>query len=228
MGATTRRSLGRNARKAGRMFVIISLVTSIVPGEAVTTSAQSAPAEKVRIERGQVLVMSLGRTVDSGSAKTGDRVELRLVRPVMSGDKIVLPAGWIVPAHISKVHRAGKKNCRNGRVAWKLDPMTAPGGTKIQLTALPWAPYGPNGKPTERVHIKSSGEKFGKTVEDVEIAPLMAFEVILLLPMVLGMELSEGEPCRGRPGAEDNIEAGTISYAAIARDVRIEVNPATP
>jgi len=226
MGATTRRSLVRNLREAGRMIVIICLMAGGAPREIAEARTQDASGAQVRIERGRVLVMSLSTAVDSGSAKIGDRVELRLVDPVMSGGKVALPAGWIVPAHISKVRHAGKKNCHRGYVELKLEPMTAPDGTKIKLLPMRWRPYR-DGKPADSVQVRSTGEKLGKAVEGAAIAPIFVAAVVILLPSVVAMAMSEGEPCRGRAGVEEQILAGTIRYAAIAKDVRVSPEPTT-
>ena len=226
MNATTRRSLRTEVRKAGRIVVIIGVMIGMVSGETTMASAQNAPAQTVRLERGQVLVMSLNTPVDSGSAKIGDRVELRLVRPLTSGDDIVAPVGWIVPAHITKVSRAGKRNCRDGNVAWKLEALTLPNGTKVRLVRLNWLPYR-NGRPADIVHVRSAGENVGKVAEYVTLAPLFAYYLLVFSPSGLAMAWREGEPCGGQPGAERRIPVGTLAYAAIAREVRVTPEPAT-
>jgi len=226
MSAKTRRPLRRALRIAGTIIVINSLLASAVSGETATMSVQNAPVEKVPLEKGQVIALALSTTLDSGVEWVGKPIELRLVHPLMSNGKTVVPAGWTVPAHISKVRRAGKKNCRGGKVEWKLEPMTAVDGTEIKLMALRWRPYR-NGRPVDAVHVRSAWESVGKVVEDVELAPAVVVAFLIFLPSGLAMGWGEGEPCSSRPGLDEVIPAGTIRYAAIAKNVSLTAKSAT-
>jgi hypothetical protein len=230
MESTSRRPLGTKLRLLGRLGLILSLVTCTIAGDAPASSAQdapSAPTEKVLLERGRVLDLALETRVTSETANEGDRLQLRLVRPVMSGDTIVLPAGWMVPAHVTMVRRAGKTNCRDGKVAWKIDAGIAADGTKIHLVELPWAPYSPNGIPVPTVHVKTAGDKAGRVIDDVLMAPIFVIGMILFIPSGLAMA-TEGTQCGKRPGSDINHPAGVILYAAVAKSVRLSVSaPAT-
>jgi hypothetical protein len=228
MGATTRRFLERKLRLVGRLGLILSLVTCTIAGDAPATNAQNAPAEKVMLERGRVLELELQTSVSSESANGGDHLQLKLLRPVMSGGTIVLPVGWIVPAHVTKVRRAGKRNCRDGNVAWKIDAGVAADGTKVRLVGLPGDPSSPYGSPVGTVHLKTTGDKAGRVFDDVLIAPIFAVEMILFLPWGIAMARGEGQPCGGQSGSDINHPAGVTLYAAVAKSVRITVNtPAT-
>ena len=165
METTTRRSLGRNLRLVGRLGLILSLVTCTIAGDAPAMSAQNAPPEKVTLESGRVLVLEVKTGVSSESVNKGDHLQLRLVRPVMSGSTIALPPGLMVPAHITEVRRAGKQDCKDGKISWKIDSATAVDGTKVSLVGLPWVQRSAHGDPVDTVHLKSRGDKVGRGFE---------------------------------------------------------------
>jgi hypothetical protein len=230
MGAATQRSLGGKLRLVGRLGLIFSLVTCTIAGDAPATNAQNAPiapTQKVMLERGRVLVLELDTTASSESANEGEHLQLRLVRPVMSGDTVVLPAGWIVTAQITTVRRAGKRNCKDGKISWKIDTGIAADGTKVSLVGLPWVPRSAYGDPPDTVHVKTTGEKVGRGFEWVVYGPIFAASVIVLLPAAIAVASGEAEPCGKQPGTASHV--GPILYAAVAKSVRITVNPpATP
>ncbi len=188
-------------------------------------SAQNAPPEKVTLESGRVLVLEVKTGVSSESVNKGDHLQLRLVRPVMSGSTIALPPGLMVPAHITEVRRAGKQDCKDGKISWKIDSATAVDGTKVSLVGLPWVQRSAHGDPVDTVHLKSRGDKVGRGFEYAVGGPLFAAELILFLPSGLAMGLGEGQPCGKQPGKDRYL--GPILYAAVAKDVRITLNPPT-
>lgn len=167
-----------------------------------------------------MLVLDLETILDSESAKVGDHSELHLAQPVIdkAGDSL-LPVGWIVPGHVTKVRPAGKSNCRDGSVEWTLDAAKTPDGTKVELSMLLSRPYGPNGL-AEKVQLKSAGQKFG---EALEIAPLLVVTSPLIIPLGLAMAVGERERCHGKPGTPKQVLAGTTEYAAVAKDVQVSV-----
>jgi len=227
MRVTTRRCLGRRLQSLGRVGLIFSLLTCTIAGDAPAMDAQNVPPIKVMLERGRVLVLKLDTTVSSESAHKGDHLELQLVRPLMSGGTMVLPAGWMVPAHITMVRRAGKSDCTDGEVVWKIDPVMAADGTKVSLVGFRAMPYGINGKLADMVRLESTGEKVRRGVERVVLQPVFAAAVIVFLPMAIVLGSDEVEPCRKRPGDDRHFPAGTILYAAVAKSVRITLNPPT-
>jgi hypothetical protein len=191
-------------------------------GEVSQCMAQGAQATS-KLERGRVLVLELQTTIDSEWAKVGDHVTLRLVQPVKNtaGDDL-LPAGWIVPAHVTKVHHAGKSNCRNGSVSWELDTAKAPDGTPVKLKLLSWRAVGPNGLLAEKVEVKTAGQKFENVLEHAALVPVFVIELPIVIPLVIG-EGSGVEPCHGKPGSRARVRTGTEKYAAVAKDVRVSL-----
>jgi hypothetical protein len=86
----------------------------VMAQDAPSAFAQQVATTTVKLERGQELALLMHTTIDSESSKVGDRVEFQLARAVMSGNQIVLPAGWVVTAHVTKVRHPGKSNCKRG------------------------------------------------------------------------------------------------------------------
>jgi hypothetical protein len=182
--------------------------------------AQQAAKTTVKLERGQKLTLLMHTTTDSESSKVGDRVEFQLARPVMGGNRIVLPAGSVVTAHVTKVRHAGKSNCKRGTVDWKMDPMTAPDGTKVELVSLRRHYNSMDG--TDKVHFTTTDEKIEKVAE----APFVAIVFLLVLPAEIMMAVGEASdaPCGSQPGAPDIVPAGTTTeYAAVSHEVTINV-----
>jgi hypothetical protein len=207
-------------RVLGRLALAGIFLSGVMAQDAPSAFAQQAAATTMKLERGQELALLMHTTIDSESSKVGDRVEFQLARAVMSGNQIVLPAGWVVTAHVTKVRPAGKSNCKRGAVDWKMDPMTAPDGTKVELVSLRGR-YNQMGDP-DKVHFTTTNEKIEKVAE----APFVAIVFLLMLPAELIMAVGEASdlaPCGSRPGAPDIVPARTTQYAAVAHDVNINV-----
>ncbi len=206
MGKSQRRILQR----AGRCALVFVFVAGTITQQAPGAMAQGTPGW-MELKQGRVLQLVLNTSIDSQTSAVGDRLELELAEPVMSGNQTAMPAGSRVSAHITKVRRARTDNCKAGLVAWKLDAMKFPDGTEVKLVLL--------GDVLSRPKKPS---KLGKAIHGVAMVPAYAFVFVFFLPLVIGMS-GEGEPCRGQPGLADRISTGTTQYAAVAHDVRIRV-----
>jgi hypothetical protein len=209
-------------RALGRSTLTCIFFSGVMAQDASSAFAQQAATITVKLERGQKLALLMHTTTDSESSKVGDRVEFELAGPVMGGNQIVLPAGSVVTAHVTKVRHAGKSNCKRGAVDWKMDPMTAPDGTKVELVSLRRHYNRMDG--TDKVHFTTTDEKIEKVAE----APFVAIVFLLVLPAEIMMavgEASDVAPCGDQPGAPDIIPAGTTTqYAAVSHDVTINLS----
>jgi hypothetical protein len=222
MGAKVWHWKKRIGRVLGRLALAVIFFAGVLAQDVLPVSAQQTATTTVKLERGQKLELLVDTTTDSESSKVGDRVEFQLARPVMSGNLTVLPAGWIVTAHVTKVRPAGKSNCKPGAIDWKMDRMTAPDGTKVELVSLrkiyDARPIGP-----DKVRLPTAEGKFEKVIAAPFIAFIVLISLPLLVPMVLA-ESSEGTPCRARPGTAEYISAEAPQYAAVTHDARIKVS----
>ena len=211
----------RNWRVLGRSALAGIFFSGMMAQDAPLAFAQQAATTTMKLERGQELALFMQTTIDSESSKVGDRVEFQLSRAVMSGNQIVLPAGLVVTAHVTKVRHAGKSNCKPGAVDWKMDPMTVPDGTKVELVSLRGR-YNQMDGP-DKVHFTTTDEKIEKVAE----APFVAIVFLLMLPAEIIMavgEASDVAPCGSKPGSPDIVPARTTQYAAVAHDVKIKVS----
>jgi hypothetical protein len=147
-------------RVLGRLALAGIFSSGVMAQDAPSAFAQQVATTTVKLERGQELALLMHTTIDSESSKVGDRVEFQLARAVMSGNQIVLPAGWVVTAHVTKVRHPRKSNCKRGVVDWKMDPMTAPDGTKVELVSLRGRHNKMDG--SDKVHFTTTDEKIEK------------------------------------------------------------------
>jgi len=91
------------------------------------TDAQPEPGS-YRIEPGTHILLSMINSVSTKHAVAGDRIYLQTAFPVMSGGRIVIPAGSYVIGTISEVKRPGRVKGR-GEFRVNFDSLTLPNGT---------------------------------------------------------------------------------------------------
>lgn len=201
-----------------KKFVAVFLLL-ITP---VMLSAQSGAGNLepkiVKLERGQVLDLSLMTPFDSARAHVGDGISFKLERDLNAAGVTILPKNWVIHGQITKVVRAGK-NCKTGRVRWKLDPLTTASGRKIKVQSIAEYLAKPRGaEVVDRVWLDTTGEKIAVYAPYAMMVPL----AVLLSPAIILMTIAKsgkGE-CHGT-GPEVTILPGTHFYFAISKDVRL-------
>jgi hypothetical protein len=173
----------------------------------------------VKLERGQVLDLSLVTPLDSGHAHVGDEISFKLERDLNADQLTVIPKNWVIHGRVTKVGRAGK-NCKSGRVRWKLEPLTTPSGRKIKVQSIPVYLAKPRGvEVVNRVPLDNTGEKIATYAPYAMMVPL----VVLLSPAIVLMAIAmsgEGD-CHGTPGQEESVLPGTHFYLAVSKNVRL-------
>jgi hypothetical protein len=197
----------------------------------VMLSAQSGAGDLepkiVKLERGKVLDLSLVTPLDSGHAKVGDEISFKLERDLIASRLTVLPKNRPVRGHITKVVFAGK-NCKEGQVRWKLEPLITASGRKIKVQPIAEYLAKPRGtEVVDRVWLDTKGEKIARGAQYATMVPF----VVLLSPAILVMAIavSGGErDCHGTPGREESVLPGTHFYFAVSKDVRLVQTPAPP
>jgi hypothetical protein len=195
----------------------------LVLGLTLTAQAQDAKGgpKTVRLRRGQTLDLTLSTPIDSGHAKPGDDITLKLVRPLIADGATVLPADWIVHAKVTKVKHAGK-NCRDGQLVWKLDPIKTPGGDRITVQKVYSYPanlgtgYPPRWVPLDRPLKKISVgvvKTTGALAAYIALSPLM-------VPMAIALSI-DGR-CKGEAGPEQTLYG---DFVAVSTDIRVTPLP---
>lgn len=186
------------------------------------TQAQESPQPKtVLVERGKILELSLVTPLDSGQARVGDDVPLKLVRPLVADGEIVLPTDSILHGRVTKVAHAGKNNCKDGYIGWKLNRVAMKKGKKIQLQEIDSYLAQRGGVAVDRVSLPTTKHE-NTAVKYIELSPL----IVLMAPYIIMMLIaySHDEQCHGLAGKDESIAAGTHLFAAVSKDVTLSVS----
>jgi hypothetical protein len=191
---------------------------------ALTVEAQDSKTDPktVRVKRGQTLSLSLLTPIDSGHAKLGDEVRLKLVRPLIADGAIVLPAKWILRGKVTKVKRAGK-DCRDGQVVWQLDRIKTPRGDQLKVQRVHSYPfkYRVGSSDPVWVPLDTPLTKIGGAAK---FTGLLAF-TIALSPLLIPMGILMTERCEGEAGEEQSLPLELGDLFAVSRDVRLAPLP---
>jgi hypothetical protein len=161
--------------------------------------------------------------IDSGHAKLGDDVTLKLIRPLIADGATVLPADWIVHGKVTKVKRASK-NCQEGEVAWKLDRIKTPGGDQLKTQEVYSYPLklSVSGEDPVWVSLDTPLTKAGGAAKTIALLPVVVALSPLLVPM--GIAASGGN-CGGKTGTEKSLPLGLGDLYAVSKTVRIRPAP---
>ena len=206
-----------------KKFVAFCLLV-ITPAMLCAQSGADNPETKiVKLDRGQVLDLSVVTPLDSAHAHVGDDISFQLERDLNANGLTVLPRNSAIHGRITKVVRAGK-NCKSGRVRWKLEAVTTTNGRKIKAQSIPEYLAKPGGVEADRVSLDTTGSNIGRGATYV----VMAAPVIVLLAPVIIAELvllairrpGKGV-CHGTLGQEESVLPGTHFYFAVSKDTRI-------
>jgi hypothetical protein len=179
--------------------------------------------------------MKLVKRLNSGRAKVGDVVALRLKKPLLADGVTVLPAGWPVHGRITDVKRASK-NCQPGSIHWELEPLTMSDGKKIEIQSIaedgvrsrlldqvPRNTAGPDaGGKSGAKTTRKRGSSVGGVIKNTALVIVFVPLIILMFPLYVR---AEGEDsCPGGKGREESVWEGRAPYAEIANDVQQTVN----
>jgi hypothetical protein len=183
----------------------------------------------VKLERGQVLDLSLLTPFDSGRAHTGDEILFKLERALKADQLTVLPKNWLIHGRISEVTRAGNWNCKHGRVRWKLKSVTAPDGRRIKVQSIATYLAKPSGaEVVDRVPLDTTGQKIDRATKYVAMAPIFVLYSPVIILMVIGMVIASEEDCPGHPGVEESVLGGAHFYFAVSEDMRLVQTSSVP
>jgi hypothetical protein len=197
----------------------------------VMLSAQSGAGnlepKTVKLERGKVLDLSLLTPLDSGQAHVGDEISFQLERDLNAEQLTVLPKDRVIHGRITTVVRAGK-NCKTGRVRWKLEPVTTADGKKIKVQSIAEYLAKPSGDElVDRVSLEPTGQKIGRATQYIALVPVAVLLSPFLIPLAITVWGGEGD-CHGTPGLEETIPAGVHFYAAVSKNTRLVQASALP
>jgi hypothetical protein len=199
------------------------LTTVIVVCVAACSLVAQQPALKKRnvtVRKGVYLKFETLQPLDSATATAGDNVPLRLARPLVVDDIVLLPVGALANATVSKVERA-KPDGRYGRVDLRLDRIDFADGTVAECKVEPnfsgsfeWVP--------EYIGNQSAGGW-----DDVK----STLGMLPLIPVVLigaaihhdgnASRRSDTPPTSVTPGKEEVMPPGTTIAVWITRNHKV-------
>jgi hypothetical protein len=174
----------------------------------------------VRLQRGRVLELLLSTPVDSGTAQSGDEIQLKLAQPLRVAGSTVLPKDWMVRARITRVTRAGR-NCNPGRSVWKLQTATAPDGRRIKLQTIPYYIARRDGILQDSVSLDTLRKKIGSVAKITALVPVLVVISPFIVLMAIAVGTSGEGKCGGKVGSEESIPAGTVFYAAVSHETTV-------
>jgi hypothetical protein len=190
--------------------------------------AQAAMPGKAVVYKGVVLRLTNVQPLDSAKAKEGDRVPLKLVRPLVIDGITVVPEGELVYGKVTRVKRAGK-DCRNGAVKWKVESITFPDSSHAKAH-LVFAKEGqnvevPNVEPGKDKRLGAGdildgvGVGFEGVMWFIVLAPLL----IIALPSILDQQAADkAKACGSKMGQEYLLPENSTIAVAISRDHAVQ------
>lgn len=180
---------------------------------AVTAQGQALPLRQtVLLKRGQVIVLQLQTGLDSGRSQVGDNISLRLFLPVVVDGMVVLPQAWPVHGRVMAVIPAGK-NCKQGKVVWRTDPITTPTGGVVDIAI-------------DVTNNATSSEGHGKRIKKAaKYTAMVPFAVIALPDLVALTGMMTEGGCHGAIGTQDTLPAGAVLSAQISSDTLLSPLP---
>jgi len=188
------------------MLVVISQVqaqqlepvkaTDPVPPVPVTSeSGQNGPpvnqpikGQIVKVPRRAGLKFLTLQPLSSETAAVGDEIPLQLERPLIINNTVVLPAGQVVKAKVTKVRKAQK--CKDGEVQWKLDRLPFPDSSTAKTQIWSMSP-GPTLQVPARLYQESTGDDLGLDFPEINewweaplAFPMWALTVAVASPLL--------------------------------------------
>jgi hypothetical protein len=213
-----------------QIIALIACGLALVPSAAQAQSqAAAAPSQvKIVIHKGAVLRLTNVQPLDSSTAKAGDRVPLKLARPLVVDGVTVLPEGELLYGKVTRVKRAGT-DCRDGVVKWKVESITFPDSTQAKAHIL-FAKEGqnepvPDVEPGRDKRLEAGAilEGFSGSMEGVMWFIVLAPLLIIFLPSILDQNAADkAKACGGKRGQEYLLPENSTVAVAISRDHAIQ------
>ena len=112
--------------------IVLSVVMTLILFLVLPTPQFAAQSiEKLKLSGGTVVALSLEKAINSDMAE-GSSVDLRLIRDVMVGDKVVIKSGSIATGTVTDVNSSGALG-KAGKVSLKLRSVAAVDGQQVFL-----------------------------------------------------------------------------------------------
>ncbi|HET6934914.1 MAG TPA: hypothetical protein VFI72_08745, partial [Candidatus Angelobacter sp.] len=191
------------------------------PEPEMPNHAERLRAGKARIPANTALKFALVEPLSSATAKAGDQVQLRLMRPLVAGDDLILPEGTLVRGRVKKVRHA-ESACHNAELEWVVDRIAFSDASqaRTQITMVKSDP-----KAVVPYQMPVSGLSWGQRVFiGVVVIPLagpvVAVAGVLIGPYEVARHLDgreeRAEECK-QPGKEIEFPANSVVAVTLTK-----------
>jgi hypothetical protein len=180
---------------------------------------QQGPAlnRSVMISRHTALRFALLQPLDSGTAKVGDDVPLRLTRPLVVDGVTVLPAGAFAHGRITRVKRP--RMCYEGELDWKLKRITFPDSTTAK-TAVAFVDSKPDAQVPSSFRLSHQGDD----ISTRDALSLLAVTAVVW-PYLLADEALHHDEKGCSLGPEYYLPANSTVAVVLTRSHRVRMLP---
>lgn len=216
------------------LLSIALLMANSLYGQTAGQSAQKT----VLVPNGAILEFTNLEVIDQATAKVGDRIPLRLIRPLEIDGITLLAEGEMLYGTVTKVHKK-IENCghSHGWVDWRPDPISFPDKTTVKARAVGTVQPGSN---PEHPEILSVVDFEGQWVarldileqeglpskshvgENIGLALVAVPLTILFAPMILAEAGTYSKCLNGNSGVSP-IPEGTTVVVATKKDHRVRM-----
>ena len=166
------------------------------------------------LQRGQVIALELLESLDSKTARPGDKVTLKLTRDLTASGVVVLPKSTLVYGHVTADHPA-RNVCHDGRVEWKLDPVVLANGQKVKAEFVnhinPYLPI------PYQVSLPPASDKIEERIGDVVLFP----PAVALYGYMLLVHAESRCHAGNHPGREQTFPQNEQVFFAVSKAAKI-------
>jgi hypothetical protein len=146
------------------MWMFLRPLVAVGFGTMLALAQQAAPAPEgdYTVPPGTKVPLSLINTISTKHSEKGDRVYLETAFPVVSANKIVIPAGSYVAGTVTQIKKPGRVKGR-GELYVRFDSLTLPNGVTREFRARVGGVDGQASGELDRTEgmVKSEGNKAG-------------------------------------------------------------------
>ena len=223
-----------------RMMTSLLSIVLLLAGSLHTQTAAQHTGKTVLVKKGTILELTNLQPIDQATTKVGDRISLRLIRPLVIDGIALLPEGAVLYATVTKVHKK-IPDCwhSNGWVDWKPDRISFPDKSTVKDRAVGTVrAVKVRHNPERRIVVAANGalvgnlddlernglQHKGRVGQKIGIALLEIPSTILLSPLLLAeAATSSSSRCQNTLSGMSPIPEGTTIVVAISKDHRIRM-----
>lgn len=126
------------------------------------SSVMAQTIDDVILPKKTVLFIKLQQSINSKTARTGDRFSARIDVPVTANDKVIVPVGSYILGYVDRAKKAGIIKGK-AQLLLKFDSVILPSGVTRQIQAVVQSAEGYQTDPSsEEGSLKASGSQAGE------------------------------------------------------------------